>query len=61
MADTHGFMNANTCSAEMWKQYFDMLFSFVVFFFTTFLFLPPGAEAAPGLGPLQQLLPAVPG
>lgn len=31
------------------------------FFFTTILFLPPGAEAAAGLGPLQQLLPSVPG
>lgn len=42
-----------------------MLFCFVVFFFvfffTTILFLPPGAEAAAGLGPIQQLLPSVPG
>lgn len=43
-----------------------MLFCFAVFFFflfTTILLLlpPPGAEAAAGLGPLQQLLPPVPG
>lgn len=30
-----------------------------LFYLTTIL--PPGAEAAAGLGPLQQLLPAVPG
>lgn len=58
MPDTHGFMNANTCSAEMWKQYPNMLLCFVVFFLKLqFFFFLPEQKLQLVLAPFSSFFP----
>lgn len=57
MPDAHGFMNANTCSAEMWKQYSNMLFCFVVFFYYNSFFFLPEQKLQLVLAPFSSFFP----